>query len=147
MKTLVMNSLIVRGLWFALISLFLKKPIVMSMLFQCSFLNLRAHLCIIIPLCKELFYELAIINENKAKKIATLIIINELDYTVQEAREIYDFYDKGHEHPMTDEILYNEDYMMRYCDHHTFEENTKRKCFHCILSNKISMLLINNTLG
>ena len=33
------------------------------------------------------------------------------------------------EHPVIDEILYNEDYMMRYvfCDNHTFYENTSKE--------------------
>ena len=35
----------------------------------------------------------------------------------------------SHERPIIDEILYDEDYMMRYvfCDNHTFVENTKKK--------------------
>ena len=90
-----------------------------------------------------LFYELPVINNPKAKKIATLTLMNEFDYTLQEAREIFDFYNMSHEHPVTDDILYNQDYMMRYIFHdsHTFYDNTKRK------SHKFSMVLINIILG
>ena len=48
------------------------------------------------------------INKPKAKKIATLVLMNEFDYIVREAREIFEFYNMSHEYPVTDEISYNE---------------------------------------
>ena len=55
--------------------------------------------------------------------------MNEFDYIVREAREIFDFYNMSQEHPVIDEILYNEDYMLRFMfrDDHTFDENTKKE--------------------
>ena len=81
------------------------------------------------PTLQRLFYELPVIKNPKAKKIATLILMNEFDYIVREAREIFDFYNMSHEHPVIDEILYNEDYMLRFMFHddHTFDENTKKE--------------------
>jgi hypothetical protein len=81
------------------------------------------------PTLQRLFYELPVINNPRAKKIASLIHMNEFDYIVQEAREIFDFYNMNHEHPVIDEILYDEDYLLRhlFCDNHTFDENTKKE--------------------
>ena len=55
--------------------------------------------------------------------------MNEFDYIVQEAREIFDFYNMSKEKPVIDEILHNKEYMMRYVfhDHHTFDENAKKE--------------------
>ena len=55
--------------------------------------------------------------------------MNEFDYIVREAREIFDFYNMSHENPVIDEILYDEDYVMRYVfgDDHAFDENTKKE--------------------
>jgi hypothetical protein len=80
------------------------------------------------PTLQRLFYELPVINNPKAKKIATLILMNEFDYIVREAREIFDFYNMSQENPVIDEILYNEEYMLRYVfhDHHDFDENIKK---------------------
>jgi hypothetical protein len=64
------------------------------------------------PTLQRLFYELPVINNPKAKKIAALILINEFDCIVQEAREIFDFYNMSQENPVIDEILYNEEYML-----------------------------------
>ena len=60
------------------------------------------------PTLQRLFYELPVINNPKAKKLATLILMNEFDYIVREAREIFDFYNMSQEHPVIDEILYDE---------------------------------------
>ena len=43
------------------------------------------------PTLQRLFYELPVINNPRDKKIATLILMNESDYIVCEAREIFDF--------------------------------------------------------
>ena len=48
------------------------------------------------------------INNPKAKKIATLVLMNEFDHIVREAREIFDFYGMNRENPVIDEILYIE---------------------------------------
>ena len=110
-----------------MIFLFLEEPKVIPKLSPHLFLNLREDLFALIPLCKDC-YELPVINNPKAKRIATLILMNEFDYIVREAREIFVFYNMSHENPMINEILYNEFYLLRYlfCDNHTFNENTKK---------------------
>ena len=78
------------------------------------------------PTLQRLFYELPVIKDPRAKKIATLILMQEFDYIVREARDIFEHYNMSCEHPIIDEILYNKDYMMRYVfkDNHTYDENT-----------------------
>ena len=65
------------------------------------------------PTFQRLFYELPVIKNQKAKKIATLVLMNEFDHIVREAREIFDFYGMNHKKPVIDEILYNNDYLLR----------------------------------
>ena len=38
--------------------------------------------------------------------------MNEFDYIIREAREIFDFYGMNREKPVIDEILYNSDYAL-----------------------------------
>ena len=80
------------------------------------------------PTLQRLFYDLPVIKDPRAKKMATLTLMHEFDYIVREARDIFDHYNMSCEHPVIDEILYNEDYMVRYVfrDDHTFDENTKK---------------------
>ena len=66
------------------------------------------------PTLKILFYELPMINDPKAKKIATLVLMNEFDHLVREAREIFDFYGVNHEKLVKDEILCNSEYLLRH---------------------------------
>ena len=55
--------------------------------------------------------------------------MNEFDYIIQEAREIFDFYGMNREKPVIDEILYNSDYALRHLlgDNQIFERILKRK--------------------
>ena len=55
--------------------------------------------------------------------------MNEFDYIIREAREIFDFYGMNHEKPMIDEILYNSDYALRHLlgDNKIFDENLKKE--------------------
>ena len=62
---------------------------------------------------QRLFFELPVIKNPRAKKLATLVLMNEFDYIIREAREIFDFYDR--EKPVIDEILYNSDYVQDIC--------------------------------
>ena len=39
---------------------------------------------------QRLFFELPVIKNPKAKKLATLVLVNEFDYIIREAREIFD---------------------------------------------------------
>ena len=55
--------------------------------------------------------------------------MNEFDYIMREAREIFDFYGMNHEKPVIDEILYNSDYALRHLlgDNQIFDENIKKE--------------------
>ena len=55
--------------------------------------------------------------------------MNEFDYIMREAREIFDFYGMNHEKPVIDEILYNSDYALRHLlgDNKIFDENLKKE--------------------
>ena len=55
--------------------------------------------------------------------------MNEFDYIIWEAREIFDFYGMNREKPVIDEILYNSDYVLRHLlgDNQIFDENLKKE--------------------
>ena len=55
--------------------------------------------------------------------------MNEFDYIIREAREIFDFYVMNHEKPGIDEILYNSDYVLRHLlgDNKIFDENLRKE--------------------
>ena len=57
----------------------------------------------------RMFYELPVIKDPKAKKIATQVLKNEFDHIVREAREIFAHYGMRRENPIIDQILYNSD--------------------------------------
>ena len=43
------------------------------------------------PTLQRLFFELPVIKNPRAKKLATLVLMNEFDYIIREAWEIFDF--------------------------------------------------------
>ena len=55
--------------------------------------------------------------------------MNEFDYIIREAREIFDFYGMNHGKPVIDEIIYNSDYALRHLlgDNKIFDENLKKE--------------------
>ena len=55
--------------------------------------------------------------------------MNEFDYVIREAREIFDFYGLNREKPVIDEILYNSDYALRHLlgDNEIFDENLRKE--------------------
>ena len=63
---------------------------------------------------QRLFFKLPEIKNHGAKKSANLVLMNEFDYIIREAREIFDFYGMNREKPVIDEILYNSDYALRH---------------------------------
>jgi hypothetical protein len=84
---------------------------------------IRTHLTL-----QRLFYELPVIKDPKAKKLATLVLMNEFDHIVREAREIFDFYSMNRENSVIDEILYNNDYLLRFLFHNElFDKNLKKE--------------------
>ena len=78
---------------------------------------------------QRLFFELLVIKNPTAKKLATLVLMDEFKHIIREAREIFDFYGMNHEKPVIDEILYNSDYALRNFlgDNKIFDENLKKK--------------------
>ena len=78
---------------------------------------------------QRLFFELPEIKNPRDKKLATLVLMNEFDYIIREAREIFDIYGMNHEKPVIDEILYNSDYALRHFlgDNKIFDENLKKE--------------------
>ena len=78
---------------------------------------------------QRLFFELRVIKNPKAKKLATLVLMNEFDNIIREAREIFDFYGMNREKPVIDEIIYNSDYAIRHLlgDNKIFDENLKKE--------------------
>ncbi len=78
---------------------------------------------------QRLFLELPDIKNPRAKKLSTLVLMNEFDYIIREAREIFDFYGMNREKPVIDEILYNSDYALRHLlgDNKIFDENLKKE--------------------
>jgi hypothetical protein len=81
------------------------------------------------PTLQRLFFELPVLKEYKAKSLATRILMNEFDYIIREAREIFDFYGVNHEKLVINEILYNSEYMLRHLlgDNQIFDENLKKE--------------------
>ena len=74
---------------------------------------------------QRLFFELPVIKNPKAKKLATLVLMNEFDYIVREAGDFFYFYGMSREKPVIDEILYNSDYILRHLfgNNNFFDEN------------------------
>ena len=68
-------------------------------------------------------------KDPRAKKIATLVLMNEFDHIVREARKIFDFYGMSHEKLIIGEILYNSDYMLRHLlgNNQIFDENLRKE--------------------
>ena len=81
------------------------------------------------PMLQRLFYELPVIKDPKAKMLATLVLMNEFDHIIREAREIFVFYGMSREKPVIDEIIYNSDYALRHLlgDNQIFDENLKKQ--------------------
>ena len=77
----------------------------------------------------KIFFELPNIKNPRAKKLATRVLMNEFDYIIREAREIFDFYGMNREKPVIDEILCNSDYALRHFlgDNKIFDENLKKE--------------------
>ena len=55
--------------------------------------------------------------------------MNEFDYIIREAREIFDFYGMNHEKPVIDEIIYNSNYYLRHLlgYNQIFDDNLKKQ--------------------
>ena len=78
---------------------------------------------------QRLFFELPEIKNPRAKHLATPVLMNEFDYIIREAREIFDFHGMNREKPVIDEIRYDSDYALRHLlgDNKIFDENLKKE--------------------
>ena len=58
--------------------------------------------------------------------------MNEFDYIIREAREIFDFYGMNHEKPVINEFLYNSEYALRHLlgDNKVFDESIEKGSPH-----------------
>jgi hypothetical protein len=81
------------------------------------------------PALQKMFYELPNIHHPKAKKIATTILMREFDFVIQEAREIFVFYNKDIEHPPIEEILHDKETLrsLESRDYQSYSENLRRR--------------------
>ena len=81
------------------------------------------------PSLRKVFYELPTINHPKAKKIATIILMREFHFIIQEAREIFAFYNKNVEHPLIEDILHDKETMCSLVsrDYQSYSENITRR--------------------
>src|SRR3989337_3230519 len=81
------------------------------------------------PALQKVFYELPNINHPKAKKIATIILMREFDFIVQEAREIFSFYNKDIEHPPIEEILHDKETLrsLESRNYQSYSDNLRRR--------------------
>ena len=92
---------------------------------------------------QKMFFELPNIHNPKAKKIATIILMDEFDYIIREGRDIFAFNKIYFEHPPIVEILHDKDTMRRLesNDYHAYGENIRRKVPHA----ELIKALYNNT--
>ena len=81
------------------------------------------------PALQKIFYELLNIHNPRAKKIATIILMHEFDFNIQEAREIFAFYKKDIEHPPIEEILHDKETLRSFesRDYQSYRDNLRRR--------------------
>ena len=81
------------------------------------------------PALQKVFYELPNINHPIAKKIATIILMREFDFVIQEARDIFAFYKNDVEHPPITDILYDKETMrsLEARDYQSYSENLRKR--------------------
>jgi len=127
-KVLFKNSLIVRDL-----CLLVKRSILLDtncyadaivMLVE----KLERKFVHIHPALQKVFYELPNINHPIAKKIATIILMREFDFIIQEARDIFAFYNKDVAHPPIEDILDKETmHSLESRDYQSYSKNLRRR--------------------
>ena len=84
------------------------------------------------PALQTVFYELPKINHPIAKKIATIILMREFDFIIQEARDIFAFYKKDVEHPPIIDILHDKETMrsLESRDYQSYSANLRKRVPH-----------------
>ena len=91
------------------------------------------------PALQKVFYELPNINHLIAERIATIILMREFDFIIQEARDIFAFYKKDVEHPQIIDILHDKETMRRLesRDYQSYSENLRRRVRHSEISQSL----------
>jgi hypothetical protein len=91
------------------------------------------------PALQKVFYEFPNINHPLAKKIATIILMREFDFIIQEARDIFAFYKKDVEHPPIEYILHDKETMrsLESGDYESYSENLKRRVPYSDISQSL----------
>src|SRR4051812_20597297 len=81
------------------------------------------------PALQNVFDELPNINHPKAKKIATILLMREFDFIIEEAREIFSFYNNDIEHPPIEEILHDKETLrsLESTDYQSYSNNLRRR--------------------
>ena len=101
------------------------------------------------PALQTVFYELPDINHPIAKKIATIILMHEFDFIIQDARDIFAFYKKDVEHPPIIDFLHDKETTrsLESRDYQSYSENP-RKGFPILRSLNLCILkLLKNLIG
>ena len=91
------------------------------------------------PALQRLFLELPNIRDPNAKKLATIVLINEFDFIIEEAREIFNYYGINRECPPIEEVLYDQDAIrkLKSNDYEAFDENARKKIPPSILVKRL----------
>ena len=81
------------------------------------------------PTLQKVFHELPNINHPVAKKIASINLMREFDFIIQEARDIFAFYKKDVENPPIEDILHDKETMrsLESRDYQSYSENLRRR--------------------
>ena len=88
---------------------------------------------------QRVFHELPKINHPIARKIATIILMRQFDFIIQEARDIFAFYKKDVEHPPIIEILHDKESMrsLDSRDYQSYSENLRKRVPHSEISQSL----------
>ena len=91
------------------------------------------------PALQKVFYELPNINHPIAKNIATIILMCEFDFIIQEARDIFAFYKNDVEHPQIIDILHDKETMcsLESRDYQSYSENLRRRVSYSEISQAL----------
>ncbi len=88
-----------------------------------------------------MFYELPNINHSIAKKIATIILLREFNFIIQEARDVFAFYEKDVEHPPIIDILHDKETLrsLESRDYQSYSENLNKRVPHSEISQSLDL--------
>ena len=106
------------------------------------------------PCIQRIFLEFSNIEHSSVKRAATIFLAHEFRLIIKEAKEIFAHYRVDSSHPPIEDILFNQEDMMRLqsLDHIAYNENLRKKVPADVLVDRISELnddfaIQNNGLG